>query len=63
MGLFSGESGNPRDSVMAEWMIFLSCLSSFFVSDFYIRESENYRIPKINLVWGIKKKGGGGVSC
>lgn len=35
---------------------------SFFVSDFYIRESENYRIPKINLVRGIKKRGGG-VSC
>lgn len=32
---------------------------SFFVSDFYIREFENYRILKINFVWGIKKKGGG----
>lgn len=31
---------------------------SFFVSDFYIREFENYYILKINFVWGIKKKGG-----
>lgn len=34
---------------------------SFFVSDFYIREFENYRILKINFVWGIKKKRGGGI--